>query len=151
MIQRAYENLSQFKNLSSLSSRMGILMRAIFFDISSPFDNHQQREMSQIHQGQVEKLKVFAKRINELCIGFESFLGHPLDQLPEFDHLMAGRIEPDTNLKGVQCPFQGLSRENTIMWYSRALSDYVQKFQTSISEINRRDLSYIEWQEVMRI
>ena len=58
---------------------------------------------------------------------------------------MAGRVEPDNGLKGVQCPFQGLSRENTIMWYSKALSDYVQKFQTSISEINRRDLSYIEW------
>ena len=34
VIQAAYENLSQFKNLSSLSSRMGNLMRAIFFDIS---------------------------------------------------------------------------------------------------------------------
>lgn len=99
----------------------------------------------------MEKLKVFAARINDLCVGFESFLGYPLDQMPDYDLLMAEPPAREEPLKGAQCPYRGLSREHTMMWYARALSDYVHKLQTGLGEGARRDLSSIEWQDVIRI
>jgi len=143
-----FENLCLFKNLSSLNHKMGNLIRIILFDLG-PYLHQRDRDMSNVQQQQLEKLKVFAARIKELSKGFESFLGHQLESMPSYEQIMADPAH-EAQSGDNQCNFEGLQRNHKALWYLRILQDYAYKFDKYIGEMTRRDLTLIEWQDALR-
>ena len=94
---------------------------------------------------------MFAGRIKELTTGFTSFLGKPLDKMPTYDEILA---EPSTfsieEHKGAACPFEGLTRKQQFLWYVKTLSDYASKLEKANGDQTRRDITLIEWEEVIQ-
>jgi len=52
--------------------------------------------------------------------------------------------------KGAKCPFNGLTRKQQFLWYVKILSDYASKLEKANGDQTRRDITLIEWDEVIQ-
>ena len=52
--------------------------------------------------------------------------------------------------KGAKCPFDGLTRKQQFLWFVKIISDYASKLEKANGDQIRRDITLIEWDEVIQ-
>ncbi len=69
--------------------------------------------------------------------------------MPKYDKIFT---EPSKSEHvGALCPFKGLNRNLEVLWYTRTINDYAQKFEKYTGDLTKSNITLIEWEDAIRI